>query len=115
MSEQRKETRKKLMAFTPVYDYAAHALIGYVSDISLLGMKVISEHPVETGNEITLHVELPDSLTNKTDQTLLTPARIAWCRTDENLKSFMIGFAFIKLTTKQESIIQSILDRYRFG
>ena len=114
MNDPRKETRKKLMAFTPVYDSATRALLGYIGNINLHGVMVVSEHGAETGKDITLNIELPNGLLDTVDKNLLMPAHIAWCKSDESVKSFTIGFEFTKTTSEQEATIQAILDRYHF-
>ena len=114
MSDPRKETRKKLMAFTPVYDSATRVLLGYIGNINLHGVMVVSEHAVEIGRDITLIIELPNSLLDTVDKNLLMPAHIAWCKPDKSVKSFTVGFEFTKETPEQESTIQAILDRYHF-
>ncbi len=114
MSDKRKDTRKKLMAFTPVYDFISHALLGYVGDINQSGVMVVGEHAAEIGNQVILNIDLPDGLVDVTEKTLLLPARTAWCKPEEAVKSFTIGFEFTGITTKQEEVIQAILNRYHF-
>jgi hypothetical protein len=114
MSEQRKDSRKKLMAFTPVYDSIARSLLGYVGNINLLGLMVISEHPVEVDREVMLNIKFPNDSVKKGDQTLITPARVAWCKQDDSPKSWNSGFEFTNLTTEQKTAIGALLDRYHF-
>src|SRR5690349_11392140 len=101
MSDQRKDSRKKLMAFTPVYDSISHSLLGYVGNINLLGLMVISEHSVEVGREVMLDIKFP------TDQTLITEARVAWCKQDDSPASWTIGFEFTKITAEQKAAIEA--------
>src|SRR5690349_21001337 len=114
MSEQRKDTRKKLMAFTPVYDSISRSLLGYVGNINLLGLMVISEHPVEIGREVVLDIKFPTDLDKKSGQTLITPARVAWCKQGDSPKSWAIGFEFTKITAEQKAAIEALLERYHF-
>lgn len=115
MSDQRKDIRTKLMAFTPAYDYGTHALLGYVGNINLLGAMVVSEHYVEAGRDMILDIQLPEGLEGVMDRSLQMPAHIAWCRADETVKSFTIGFEFTKITPEQKAVIQAILNRYHFS
>jgi hypothetical protein len=62
MNNHRKESRKKLMAFTPVYDLLHKTLLGYVGDLTLQGVMVIGEKTVETNKHFTLGIEFPSSL-----------------------------------------------------
>jgi hypothetical protein len=114
MSEQRKETRKKLMAFTPVYDSNQMRLLGYVGDLTLLGVMVIGEKPMEISKEAVLKIEFPGNLPDGIAADVTIPARVAWCRHDENPRYFNIGFEFTKVTSQYTKIFQAILERYQF-
>jgi len=110
MSEHRKETRKKLMAFTPVYDSNQRLLLGYVGDLTLLGVMVIGEKSLEINKEAMLKIEFPTDLSD----VISIPARVAWCRHDESPQYFNIGFEFTEVTLQHTKIFQAILERYQF-
>lgn len=114
MNDQRKDTRKKLMAFTPVYDAREHALLGYIGNLNLRGVMLVGEHELEIGKEYRLHVELPSSFSEQETQKLTLLARVAWCKAEDTVKSFTIGFEFTDLKPEQETAIQAILERYHF-
>ena len=61
-SERRKEPRKKLMAFTPVYDRSKGILLGYIQDLTLQGVLVIGEKKLEENTQVSLSFELPGGL-----------------------------------------------------
>ena len=61
MNNHRKESRKKLMAFTPVYDLLHKTLLGYVGDLTLQGVMVIGEKFIEVDKQLTLGIEFPAS------------------------------------------------------
>jgi Tfp pilus assembly protein PilZ len=113
-SDPRKDIRKKLMAFTPVYDSITNSLVGYVGNINLFGMMVVSEHMAEVGREVILNVEFPKSLLEGQEKNLVAPARVAWCKQDESIKSCTIGFEFTKTTEEQTALIRAIMERYHF-
>src|SRR5689334_6362645 len=114
MSDKRKDVRKKLMAFTTVYDSISRSLLGYVGNINMLGLMIISEHPLEIGREVMLNIEFPKSLAESGDKNLVTPARVAWCNQDSSVKSYTIGFEFTKLAPEQAETIRVIMERYEF-
>jgi Tfp pilus assembly protein PilZ len=114
MSEHRKETRKKLMAFTPVYDSNQRLLLGYVGDLTLLGVMVIGEKSLEINKEVVLKIEFPDNLSDVIATHITIPARVAWCRHDESPQYFNIGFEFTEVTLQHTKIFQAILKRYQF-
>jgi hypothetical protein len=114
MSEQRKETRKKLMAFTPVYDAKWRMLLGYIGDLTLLGAMVIGEKSVEINKKVVLTIEFSTDLPDVITAHVTIPARVAWCRHDESPQYFNIGFEFTEVTPQQTKVFQALLERYQF-
>ncbi len=114
MSDRRKETRRKLMAFTPVYDLHPKVLLGYLGDLTLRGALVIGTNLTTINKETTLEIDFPSELSNISVLSITIPARIAWCRTDENPQYYNIGIEFTEVTPKHEELFQQILERYHF-
>lgn len=114
MNNQRKEPRKKLMAFTPVYELLHKTLLGYVGDLTLKGVMVIGEKPVEVDRHLTLGIEFPEGGMDSSVVRVAFPARAAWCRQDESPQYFNIGFEFKEVSPENAKIIEAILERYQF-
>jgi len=115
MPTQRKEPRKKLMAFTPVYELRHKTLLGYVGDLTLKGAMVIGEKPVEAGSHFILGIEFPEAPPAMTSTRIVIPSRTAWCRQDEdNSSGFSIGFEFTEISAETIAVIEVILERYQF-
>jgi len=115
MSTQRKEPRKKLMAFTPVYDIRHKTLLGYVVDLTLKGAQVSGEKAIEAGVHVILGIEFPEAPPAMTSTRIVIPSRVAWCRQDEdNPNGFNVGFEFTEMSVENIAIIERILERYQF-
>lgn len=114
MKIERKESRKKLMKFTPVYDILHKTLLGYVGDLTLQGVMAIGEKPVEAGRHLTLGIDFPESLPEMPATRVAISARAAWCRHDDSPQYFNIGFEFIDVSPENSKIIGAILERYQF-
>ena len=115
MEERRKEDRKTLIAFTPVYDLYQGTLLGNLADLNLLGVMVIGERALEIDREVTLAIQLPDDLPASITATRITiPARVAWCKQDVSPEYYNIGFEFKELKARHEAVIKEILDKYQF-
>lgn len=113
MSEHRKEDRRKVMTFTPVYDHSDGTLLGYLGDLTLQGALMVSEKPVEPDRIITLAIEFRE--TSEIPSTRMTiPARVAWCRQEEHLTYYNTGFEFLEMTPRNKGVIETILERYQF-
>ena len=108
--ERRKEARKMVMKFTPVYDLENGKLLGYLRDLTLKGALVIGEKTLEVNASITLKFELP----NVTPRPLIISARVARCVKDESPNSYKLGFEFKDVQPEQAVIIEAILERYHF-
>lgn len=113
-SERRKESRKTLMAFTPVYDQDRGILLGYIRDLTLQGVLVIGEKNLDVNTQITLAFELPGGLPGTTATRMAISARVARCEEDESSQTFKIGFEFTDVKPEQTEILQALLERYHF-
>ncbi len=114
LKDKRKETRKKLMAFAPVYDLNQKILLGYVRNLNLLGIMVVGEREMEVNAEKALKIEFPNDLHDLISTHIKITARVAWCKQDESLRYFDAGFEFINVTPEHKKAFQVILARYQF-
>lgn len=114
MSERRKETRRRLTAFTPVYDLHPRLLLGYLADLTLRGGMVVGTSLTTVKKETTLEIKFPGELSHITVLPVIIPARIAWCRSDDTPQYFNIGIEFTEVTPEHEGLFQRILERYHF-
>lgn len=114
MNNQRKESRKKLVAFTPVYDLLHKTLIGYIGDLNPLGVMVIGQKRVEVNKHLALGIEFPQDQSESHILKIVISARVAWCRQDESPQYFNIGFEFLDISPENAKVIDAILIRYQF-
>lgn len=113
MRDRRKEERKSLMAYTQVFDLYGGFLLGYLSDLTLMGIMVIGERPQEENTELTLAIELPE-LHDIPAGRIALPARVAWCEQDLSPQFYNVGFEFKEVEPKQKEIIELIIQNYEF-
>jgi hypothetical protein len=114
MDERRRETRRKFMAFTPVYDLHPRTLLGYLGDLSLRGALVIGEKLVTINKQTELEIDFPSDLPDIQVVPVIIPGRFAWCRQEDNPQYFNIGVEFTEITPQQAELFQQILERYHF-
>ncbi len=113
MSEQRKEERKAIITFTPVYDFEHNQLLGYLGDLTLQGAMLVGNRPMEIDKRLTLAIdfhETPDIPATR----MILPVRVAWCKHEEHSAYFNIGVEFLKLAVQDQAVITAILQRYQF-
>jgi len=111
--ETRKEERRKLMAFTPVHIFHKKSLLGYIGDLTLQGVLVVGEKPVEVDQIIALVIDFPETPEIHAKRVVI-PARAVWCEKNKDEKYFDTGFEFQKIDIKDQIIIESILERYQY-
>lgn len=114
MDNRRRETRRKLMAFTPVYDLHPRTLLGYLGDLSLRGALVIGEKLITINKQTMLEIDFPSDLPDINVIPVTIPGRFAWCHQDESPHHFNIGVEFTEVTPEQAELFQQILERYHF-
>lgn len=113
MSEHRKIERKKLMAFTPVYDAHQNVLLGYIGDLSLQGVMVIGEKQIEIDQQVTLLLDFP-ATPEFPARRVRIPARSAWCRHEPSAEYFNTGFEFQRIDPQYKEYFEAILVSYQF-
>lgn len=113
MNEQRKNERRKLMAFTPVYDSQHKALLGYLGDLSREGAMLVGEKPMEVNTEMTLMIDFP-ATPELPARRVIIPVRVAWCRQEKGTQYFNTGVEFLEINEQNKTIIEAILKRYQF-
>ena len=114
MDNRRKETRKKLMAFTPVYTSQGR-LLGFLENLTLQGAMVIGEKPLAVDTHERLLIEFSDELPGAFTRQITINARVARCAKEEDSpRNYNIGLEFVETDSEQMEIIQSLLNRYHF-
>ena len=114
MSNRRKEIRRKLMAFTPVYDLHPRSLLGYLGDMTQRGALIIGTSLTTIGRETELEISFPSDLPDISVFRVIIPARIAWCRQDESPQYYNIGVEFLEISPEYAMLFEQILERYHF-
>lgn len=113
MKERRKQERKNLVAYTQVFDLYGGNLVGYLGDLTVSGVMIISEKPLKPGTELTLAIEIPELPGIKAIRMSLT-SRVVWCQQDLSPQYYNIGFEFKEVAPNQKSLIESIIKNYEF-
>ncbi len=114
MEERRKLSRKYLMAFSSVLDNNSGMLLGYLCDLTLDGLMVISKVPKNAENEIELYIELPDT-PKFSRKSLKIKTRIIWCEADIDPRLYNVGFQFVNLAEEDKPIIEQMIESYEFN
>jgi hypothetical protein len=94
-----------------VIDANTLQLIGHLSDISTLGIKVDSERPLPVNANYKLRVDLPPEMANKS--YMVFSGRSKWCAMDKlEPNSYNVGFEVGSLSRDDSEIFQRMYDKY---
>ena len=113
MEERRKLPRKYLMAFSSVYKQNTGKLIGYLSDLTLEGLMVISKESLEINEDLEIYLDLPEMILSK-ESALKINVRVIWLQPDIDPRLNNIGFQFLDISEEQIPIITQMIDAYQF-
>ena len=113
MKERRKLPRKYLMAFSSVFNQSTGKLIGYLSDLTLDGLMVISKENPKINEEMGIYLDLPEMILAK-DRALKINTRVIWIQPDVEPRLNNIGFQFLGLEEGQKPVINQMIDAYEF-
>jgi PilZ domain-containing protein len=64
--------------------------IGFLGDITLSGLKVISEESMQLNSNHNLKIKLPPRIGGK--EEIAFEAECVWCKNDEDNKDYQLGF-----------------------
>ena len=113
MFDKRKDPRKKLMAFTPVYILKPKKLIGYLEDLTTHGARVVGDVPLEADTLVTLVIDFPKDTASLPPEAFAIQARVARANQDEAHYE-NLGFQFVEPTAAQVTVLEAVIQRYEF-
>jgi c-di-GMP-binding flagellar brake protein YcgR len=90
-----------------VYDEGGRTLYGEVIDISLGGMKLLSEHQVALGGVSVFRIDL--AIENGFQRNMTFEATVDWVRRADDGKRFCLGLEFAQPTEEFLEVVQSII------
>jgi hypothetical protein len=107
--EKRKLHRRHIIYYLQLVEPTHEQVIGYLVDITVFGMMMVSQQALETGQKMTLRIMLPEEL-GKGESVTVQGASV-WCHKDVNPDYFAIGFKFDQLSSETvEAIIELIKE-----
>lgn len=110
-SERRNAKRKKFTYYMRVMDASTLLPIGYLTEISAIGIQVDSEKPLPLNAAFKLRLDLTADIANKTN--LVFNARSKWCEPDRMIpNSYNIGFEVTLLSNEDAVIFNRMIEKY---
>lgn len=110
-SERRNAKRKKFTYYMRVLDANTLQLIGYLTQISEVGILVDTEKPLPINVNYKLRVDLTAEIANKT--MMVFNGRTKWCQPDPTEpSSFNVGFEVNLLSRDDTEIFNRMIEKY---
>ncbi len=110
-SERRKDKRRRFTSYMRVADANTLETIGYLTEISTVGIQVDCDKPFPVGKNYKLRLELSPEIANKNN--MIINGLIKWCMPDKLVPNgYNIGFE-VGITARDDAeIFQRMIAKY---
>lgn len=110
-SDKRRQKRRKFTYYMQVVDANTLQLIGYLSDISLTGIKIDSSKLFPVNQTYKMRIDLTPDVANKS--YLIFNGRIKWCEMDKfEPNTFNVGIEVDNLSREDYGIFMRMYEQY---
>ena len=110
--QERKSTRKALIYYLEVLERESGQTIGRSIDITVDGIQLVSETPLEVGRVYELNLQLPEEIQETSE--ILFDSRCVRSEKDPHSGYFYSGLQFKDQTPNDASIIELLISDYEF-
>ncbi|MBN1665873.1 MAG: PilZ domain-containing protein [Anaerolineales bacterium] len=110
--ERRKLNRRHIMFYSRVFDRRTGKFIGYLGNMTLEGLMIISDEPVPVGQAFSLRIDLPEDIYPKL--VLAFDAQSVWCEPDIDPHFYNTGFRLQGVSEEDVALINQIVEDYGF-
>ena len=110
MDDRRKLKRQHIMFYSRLFDRKTGKLLGYLGNLTIDGVMIISEEPISTGENYKLKMDLPEYIYQK--PALHFQADSLWCENDVDPNFFNTGFQLREITQEDKDIITNFINDY---
>ena len=110
--DRRKHKRRHVIFYSRVFNRNTGALLGHLMDITVEGLMLISETPIETGILYHLRMDLPEDVMAKA--FLRFDVHCLWCKPDINPAFYNAGFKVLNMAQEDIDLIENMIDEYGF-
>ena len=109
--ERRKEKRRKFTYYMRVVDANTLQPVGYLTEISAIGIQVDCEKPLPVDANFKLRMDLTQEVANK--PYMVFQARTKWCHNDKlDPNIFNVGFEVFINARDDSEIFKRMIEKY---
>jgi c-di-GMP-binding flagellar brake protein YcgR len=107
-AERREYERYSADFHLDVYERDDDSPLGQLVDISMGGMRLLSERPVRTGDRLDLILDI--ALESGRKEKVSVQAESVWGKEDDNPGLYQTGFKFLNLSQAADEAIEAIIQ-----
>lgn len=111
MSEKRSLERIRCYYYLKVFDRDSGIDIGSIFDITVRGMKIISDNPFEKGQTRCFRIYIPEGSMHGEHFDL--EAEVKWCKKNDKEDYFEAGFKFCDVDKKYKVFLKNLISDFR--
>ena len=112
INEKRIIKRHQLSYYLRVYNRKTDKPIGYLVNVSMEGMRLVSQIPLLTHTVFELRVKLPTTIAGAKHVDF--DALSCWCRPDVNPNCFDTGFKIVNSSDELKELIGALVSYFSF-
>lgn len=113
LKEQRLIQRHQLQYYLQVFNRITDKPLGYIVNISLHGMMLVSKAPLLTHAMFELELKVPNAINGKRHITF--EALSHWCKPDVEPNCFDTGFSFTKPSEELKNVVEALTEYFSFS
>ena len=110
MEERRKLKRQHIMFYSRVFDRKTGMFLGYLGDMTVEGMMLINDKPMNAGERFLLRIDLPEDM--YAQSVLNFEAESIWCQPDVDPNFYNTGFQLLGISQDDAKLIEQIVRDY---
>ncbi len=108
--DSRARPRRHLFYYLRVYDATSGHLLGRLVDLTSDAVMLLTTQPLPANSAYRLRLELPREMDPQLDVVL--DASSLWCRRDERLDLYRVGFQLLKIARGSRSVVKSMIFKF---
>jgi hypothetical protein len=113
MEERRKIKRMHIMCYSRIFDRRSGELLGFLNDITPLGMNILSDRTLQTSHTYWFRMDLPEYIFGRAYLELSGICK--WSRKDVDPNFYVAGFQLEGITPEDVQIINQLNEEFELN
>ncbi|MEA2104727.1 MAG: PilZ domain-containing protein [Candidatus Cloacimonadota bacterium] len=106
--ENRRHKRNHLICYLPVFDKVHSQKLGYIIDVSLSGVMLISDSEIAKDKIFSFDIDVSNEMAD--EKKISFDAKCIWCKPDIKPDSYVSGFVIQPGFTAEQKIVGKLIE-----